>query len=238
MAASSVIRPQLDPRLHTMLERMRNATYTRGARVVAFTAPHADAGTSLMAALYAQRLHETGLKVLLVDASLAPDTRASEASWTPGDGGAAALAVARPDGPDHLWIMVNPQDAGRFNDPSRLRAMFSEDLRDYDAVIVDCAPSEIGSGAAIEAMTIAAIADATLIVGKANRTLGHERDAALALLAECKAEIAGIVVNDIIAPRLGAEIAREAMRFQRVLPHLSRAVARWAAGVSLFDLPA
>ncbi len=51
---------RIDPRLHTMLERLRNASFTRGARVIAFTAPHPDAGTSLVAAMFAQRLHETG----------------------------------------------------------------------------------------------------------------------------------------------------------------------------------
>lgn len=228
----------IDPRLHTMLERMRNATFTRGAKVIAFTAPHANAGTTLMAALFARRLYETGLKVLLIDASLAPDPRMPEASWAPGDGGASEMVANRSDGPDQLWILVNPQDAGRFNDPARLRVMFREDFLSYDAVIVDCAPSEIGSGAAIEAMTIAAIADATLIVGKANRTLGHERDAALALLAECKADIAGVVVNDIIAPSFGAELAREAMRFKRFFPRFSRWMARWASNVQLFDIPA
>lgn len=228
----------IDPRLHTMLERIRNATFTRGAKVIAFTAAHCDAGTTLMASLYARRLHEAGLKVLLIDASLRPSLLATEAGWAPGDGRAANMVATRVDGPDQLWILVNPQDAGRFNDPARLRAMFSDDLSHYDAVIVDCAPCEIGAGAAVEAMTIAAIADATLLVGKANRTLGHERDAALALLAECKAEIAGVVINDIIAPRFGAEIAREAMRFERFMPRLSRWIARWAVGVTLFDIPA
>ncbi len=95
--------------------------------------------------------------------------------------------AAEEDGPDRLWITIHPDDAGRFNDPVRIRAMFETDLAAYDAIIVDCAASRIGSVAAIEAMTIAAISGATLVIGKANRTFGHERDAALALLGECRA---------------------------------------------------
>ena len=38
--------------LHTLLERMRHATFTQGARVIALTAPHANAGNSLIAALF------------------------------------------------------------------------------------------------------------------------------------------------------------------------------------------
>ena len=229
---------RVDPRLNTMLERVRNATFTRGARVVAFTAPHADAGTTLIATLFAQRLFEAGLKILLIDASMAPDPNAPAANWQPGDGAAAQMIATRTDGPDQLWIVVNPDDAGRFNDPGRLRAMFEQDLRHYDAIIIDCAPTIVGSGTTIEAMTIAAIAGATLLVGKANRTLGHEREAALLLLAECKADIAGILINDVIAPSLGAEIAREARRFRRFFPKLSSKIARWAEGVALFDIPA
>ncbi len=35
---------RIDPRLHTMLERLRNASFTRGARVIAFTAPASRCG--------------------------------------------------------------------------------------------------------------------------------------------------------------------------------------------------
>lgn len=228
---------RIDPRLHTMLERLRNASFTRGARVIAFTAPHPDAGTSLVAAMFAQRLHETGLKVLLVDASLGLSPRAPSALWAPGDGQASQMVASRAGAPDQLWISVHPEDAGRFNDPLRLKTMMTDDLADYDAIIVDCAPAEIGSGSAIEAMTIAAIAGATLIVSKANRTLRAEWEAAMRLLSECGAQLAGIVVNDVDAPPFGAEIAREARRFERFLPRVSRAIQNWAQRVALFNAP-
>lgn len=224
--------------LHTLLERMRHATFTQGARIIALTAPHANAGNSLIAGLFARRLHETGLKVLLVDASLPPDPRIRPGQWQPGDGQASALVAAEPDGPDRLWITIHPDDAGRFNDPARLRGMFETELAAYDAIIVDCAASRIGSGAAIEAMTIAAISGATLLIGKANRTFGHERDAALGLLAECRAPVAGFVVNDLIAPSLGAEIAREVRRFRRFHPRWADRLAAWAETLPLFNLPA
>lgn len=227
-----------DPRLNTLLERLRNATFTRGARVVAFTAPHADAGTSLLAAMFAQRLHEAGLRVLLLDASLAVDPRASGGNWAPGDGSARDMVAPGLEEPDRLWIAVHPDDAGRFNDPARLRRMFEEDLAHFDAIIVDCAPCEVGSGAAVEAMTIAAIAGATVLVGKANRTLGHERDGAMLLLRECRAQMAGIIINDVIAPRLGAEFARKARIFQRYVPRLVQRFSRWAEDLPLLDLPA
>lgn len=233
MSASS----RIDPRLHTMLERLRNASFTRGARVIAFTAPHPDAGTSLVAAMFAQRLHETGLKVLLVDASLGLSPRAPSSQWAPGDGQAGRMVASRPGAPDQLWVSAHPDDAGRFNDPERLKTMLVEDLAEYDAIIVDCAPAEIGSGSAIEAMTIAAIAGTTLIVSKANSTLGAEWEAALRLLSECGAQLAGIVINDFDAPPFGAEIAREARRFERFLPRISRAIQNWAQRVALFNAP-
>lgn len=224
--------------LHTLLERMRHATFTQGARVIALTAPHANAGNSLIAALFARRLHETGLNVLLVDASLPPDPRTAPGRWAPGDGTGPALVSRETEGPDRLWIAIHPDDAGRFNDPARLRTLFDTELAAYDAVIVDCAPARIGSGAAIEAMTIAAISGATLVIGKANRTFGHERDSALALLAECRAPLAGFVINDTIAPSLGAEIAREVRRFRRFHPRWADRLAGWAETLPLFNLPA
>lgn len=232
------VSPRPDPHLNTLLERLRNATFTRGARLIAFTAAHPDAGTTLIASLFANRLHEAGLRILLMDASLAADPRVPSAAWEPGDGSAADMVARREDGPDQLWIAVNPDDAGRFNDPVRLRTMFEADLAQYDAIIVDCAPTQVGTGAAIEAMTIAAIAGATILVGKANRTLGFERDNALMLLTECQASLAGVIVNDQQAPSFGAELAREARRFERFLPRLSRRLQRWALSVPLFDIPA
>jgi tyrosine-protein kinase Etk/Wzc len=228
---------RIDPRLQTMLERLRHASFTRGARVIAFTAPHPDAGTSLVAAMFAQRLHEAGLKVLLVDASLGLSPKAPSALWAPGDGQAAEMVASRPGAPDQLWISVHPEDVGRFNDPARLKTMMTGDLAAYDAIIVDCAPAEIGSGAAVEAMTIAAIAGATILVSKANRTLSAEWDAALHLLTECGAQLAGIVINDVDAPPFGAEVAREARRFERLAPRLSRAIQNWAQRVALFNAP-
>jgi hypothetical protein len=226
------------PNLHTLLERMRHATYTQGARIIALTAPHANAGNSLIAGLFAQRLHETGLKVLLVDASLPPDPRTPPGRWQPGDGQTADRVAREAEGPDRLWVTIHPDDASRFNDPVRIRAMFETDLAAYDAIIVDCAASRIGSGAAIEAMTIAAISGASLVIGKANRTFGHERDAALTLLAECRAPLAGFVINDLIAPSLGAEIAREVRRFRRFRPRWADRLAAWAESLPLFNLPA
>lgn len=231
------VQSRVDPRLHTMLERLRNASFTRGARVIAFTAPHPDAGASLVAAMFAQRLHETGLKVLLIDASLSLAPGAASGAWEPGDGQAPAMIAERPGAPDHLWIAVRPSDAGRFNDPARLKSMLVEELAAYDAIIIDCAPAEIGSGSAIEAMTIASVAGATLIVSKANRTLRAEWEASLRLLSECGAQLAGVVINDVDAPPFGSEIAREARRFERLMPRVSRAIQNWAQRVALFDAP-
>lgn len=228
---------QSDPHLHTMLERLRNASFTRGARVISFTGPHPDAGTSLVATIFAQRLHETGLKVLLVDASLSLTPQASSGMWEPGDGQTPGMIATRPGAPDQLWICVHPDDAGRFNDPARLRAMVNDELAAYDAIVIDCAPAEIGSGSAIEAMTIAAIAGATVLVCKANRTMRAEWDAALRLLTECGAQLVGTIINDFDAPPFGSEIAREARRFERFAPRISRAIQNWAQNVALFDVP-
>lgn len=227
-----------DPRLSTLLERLRNATFTRGARVIAFTAPHADAGTSLLANLFARRLFETGLRVLLIDASLSGDRAAAPAAWQPGDGTAASMVARFPDAPDHLWLAVHPDDTGRFNDPRRLQSMFDTDLVEYDAILVDCAPVGVGAGAAVEAMTIAAIAGATLLVGKANRTLGHERDAAQQLLRECGARLTGIVVNEIEAQSLGAEIARELRRLRRFAPVWVSRLGRRVEAMASLSVPA
>ncbi len=59
----------------------------------------------------------------------------------------------------------------------------------------------------------------------------------LAAPLECGAQLAGIVVNDVDAPPFGAEIAREARRFERFLPRVSRAIQNWAQRVALFNAP-
>ncbi len=49
---------------------------------------------------------------------------------------------------------------------------------------------------------------------------------------------AGFVINDLIAPSLGAEIAREVRRFRRFRPRLADRLAAWAESLPLFNLPA
>lgn len=224
--------------LNTLLERVRSVTVAKGARVIAFTAPHEDAGTSLVASLFAKRLHETGVRTLLIDASLAASIDFGRHCWEPGDGSLLSSVQADPGGPDRLWLLIHPHDTGRFNDTQRLQCFFQKELLDYAVVVVDCRPAVAGSGGAVEASSIAEFADATVLVGKANVTLEHQNEAALGLLLQSNAKIAGVVINDELAPRFGAEISREAKRLEHIFPRLTRRISRWALSTAVLDVPA
>jgi Mrp family chromosome partitioning ATPase len=230
--------PNSDRWLNTLLERTRSVTTGKGARVIAYTSAHSDAGTTTMARLFAQRLHQAGMRTLFIDASLATDRQFPSQSWEPGDRSLLESIQRFEDAADHLLILVNDNDTGRFNDVERLKRFFQQELADYSAIVIDCRPVCAGSGGAIEATSIVELADATILVGKANCTLAHQQDTALALLAQTRAKVAGIVINDVVSPRLGEEISRETKRLEHRFPRLMRRISRWALSTAALDVPA
>ncbi|HXH85123.1 MAG TPA: hypothetical protein VNN07_19595, partial [Candidatus Tectomicrobia bacterium] len=91
-------------------------------------------------------------------------------------------AVAGGHAPDHTAELV---ESGRF------AALLAEWRARFDAIVIDCPPALT----ATETLTVAALADAALVVVRTDKTARPEAAATVELLRRAGANVAGIVVN-------------------------------------------
>jgi Mrp family chromosome partitioning ATPase len=172
--------------------------------------------------------------VLLIEASSAV-APASTPAFPPGDGSAGQHVVSDPAGFDRLCLVPPPQARSRFNDAEAIRAMMRDDLARYAAIVADL-PTIVGASPAGLSPSVAAGAfDTVILVAMTGRTAPRVLTNAVKSLAEARSSLAGIVANDLMAPTLGREIAREARRFGCISPMWAARVARWSRRSSLLS---
>ena len=220
------------------IERIHLATFGKGDRIVGLTAPYPASGVSVVAALLAERCKLSGTSTLLCDLSMADDDRFESSKWSPGDGSAGQAARLDPLGFDRLTPRPGKEDKFRFSDGKKLRNMFEQDLKRYNAIVVDLAAQGVEAQAAIDATVAATACDAVMLVCQVGSVTRPMLAAAAAALAEAGAPLRGIVANEVNAPTLGQEIAREARRMERYAPYLARWIARKAEQSRWLSIPA
>lgn len=168
--------------------------------VVAVTAPLAGTGATTTALNLAAAIARSGRRTLLLEADVrapALDRRLalgprSTLADTLRDASApdpvrptridALSAVAGGHAPDHAAELV---ESGRF------AALLAEWRARFDAVVIDCPPALT----ATETLAVAALADASVVVVRTDKTARPEAAATVELLRRAGANIAGIVVN-------------------------------------------
>ena len=153
-------------------------------------------------------LAQTGRRVVLVDADMrypklhhvfgvSGDVGLSSLLSTPGSLDAALQATEV----DNLWLLpagpppVNPSELLL---SARMKKLH-EELKDRADFVVFDTPSMVAFS---DGAILAALLDATLLVVRANNVPGSSEDQIQALLAKARANIIGVVLNDVPAARV------------------------------------
>ncbi len=171
-------------------------------RSVAITSALHGEGKSTTAAQLARSLAQVGKKVLLVEADMRRPAmhKAFDVAVTPGlaevlqGQQTCGDAVVALDPPGLFLIPAGPPTHQAANLISvGFSAMLAKLSRDFDLTLIDCPPI---LGAA-EAQEIAGTADGVLMVIKASGTPGKAVSAALSSLLRNRAQVIGMVMNQV-----------------------------------------
>lgn len=212
----------------TGIDRVAMATLERGIRTLAVVAPHRCAGVSAIAARLAEASQFSGRSTLLISLGDVATKAAAPSSRNRPDALAFEVAPAA-CGYHHTTVSLDAPARAVLSSTARLRALLDERCTAYEAVILDLPPLVASSPLTINAAAAAASCDGVLLVALTSRTRGADLNTARSLLDLGGAKLAGVIMNDLAAPTLGAEIAREMARIERFAPR----VARWGARKAL-----
>lgn len=111
----------------------------------------------------------------------------------------------------------------------------AEEFVQYDAVVIDIPAVPSIDATCLNGAAAAAACDGVLLVCLSGELSREELNASLDALANTEAKLLGTVLNDMKYPTLGAELAREALRFRRYLPRFSRWLERKALASVLLN---
>ncbi len=205
------------------VESIYQASVGVGARVVAVIGVEAGDGASACARALAERSALAPSRTLLVDAS---ESRRTDApTWEP-----------EPENIGWFKLSDGEDDPFRLRSPDTLRRLWAEAHKDWETVIIDCAPAVEDRDYLAPGRLTARSADAVILVCLGGKTTKTSIDAAKAALGP--ANIVGVVVNGRDQPTVGVEVAREAGRVSRFFPRLSRWMAAHALRSKALDVPA
>lgn len=175
-----------DQRLHTLV----------------VTSPLEGDGKTSVAVNLAISLAHQGRRVLLIDCDLHNPKlqRIFQLATAPGLGevilqGVSPVEAIRATETDGLFVMTAgalPPEAGEPMGSTRMRAMLSDLARQFDAIILDCAPVLAVSDSAILGVDV----DGVLLVVRAGSTTPPDAAEALRNLSTAGAHVVGAVLND------------------------------------------
>jgi Mrp family chromosome partitioning ATPase len=208
------------------IDSVYQATVADGARVVAIVGVESGAGATTVARALASRCSLTGSRTLLIDASGECDDAPVPAT--------RGTVIARDY--DRLTLHPLEEDLYRHRSPEFLRDLFNDVYRDYQHIIIDCAPAIERKSDVIPGRLVASSVDAVLLVCVGGRVTSEVAAKAKAMLGD--APLRGVVINGRDQPTVGGEIAREGMRLSRFSPALARRIARWAMGSRFLNVHA
>jgi Mrp family chromosome partitioning ATPase len=198
------------------VEALWLAVADSGARSLAIVAAHPGEGTTSLAEALTRRAALGGRRALYVDLS--------------GGHAAAGLGLAPdailPGERDGIGVLAYPSDATAlaWRDPARLVAQALAWRDDWDIVVFDTAPLLAEGGHGVPPASVAAAAEATILLVLAGRTAAADVREARQRLDRARARLIGTVLNDRENPSLLAEMEREVGRLDRLAPGLARRI--------------
>lgn len=206
------------------VDRVCLTTFDRGIRVLAVAGARAGVGVSSLTTSIAEALCLSGRRTLLLDLS------SPGAGQPVPDCGVLALATVRNSrGVDRMTVPLDARYRRLFSSTEHVRGLLDGELKGYSAIVIDLPPLLDVSGDWVNPVAAAAGSDGVLLV--AMTSVSHREDlaAARSLLELGGARNVGVVMNDLAAPTLGAEVAREMRRIERYLPRF----ANWCSSKAL-----
>jgi len=218
-----------------MVERIVFATFKRGKRIVAVTSPKPAAGVTSLCEQMARITALNGTRTLLVDMTRRAEDAAPISLWQPCQGNAGQSVVQDPLGFDRLTARFSANDRFIFSNADHLRRSFADDLAGYDAIVVDTRPVPSTESVFINGAAAAAACDAAILLCMSGKVSRAELTECQDALANAQVNVLGVVLNEMQNPTLGAELAREARRLQRLVPPLSRWLQRKALASSFLN---
>lgn len=182
---------------------LKFVTVDRQLKVILTTSASSSEGKSTVSLGICHTLAEIGFSVLYVEADLRRPSAAVYTGVLPDAGlttvlmGDASLAdVTQPWGHPNISILASgplPPNPGILLSSGMLHRILDEAKKSYDYIIVDTAPVLPVS----DALWLAPMVDACLVVARANRTKREELTEALARLDRSGAAVLGVVLNDV-----------------------------------------
>jgi Mrp family chromosome partitioning ATPase len=215
---------QLSP-FHPEIDAVWNAVAQSGARSVAIVAAEPGEGTTLVAGALARRAGlsmaadradgaRSAVASLLVDLNLARPAVARVLGLRPLPGEVVRLDALG------LAVLADIGVAGAegWRERAQLASRLAAWRADWGLVVLDTAPLLSGDADIIPGATVAAAADATVLVTLAGRTPANRVREAREKLAAAGATVIGAVLNDRDNPSLLAELDRETWRLSQMFP--------------------
>lgn len=177
----------------------------QGLHVVGITSATPDAGVTRLAHALALASSEAGQRTLLLTFNGSEPEDAAQA-------GAAAYDVLGPSGRDDITFPLNNAQA--------LKATLAS-FGEYEAVIANL-PPVLGSGGAVNAITVARACDGVVFVCLAGQVTSQQVAQASEMMTLAHVNIAGTVLNEEISPPFSEQLARAVFRLTGFAPSLSR----------------
>jgi Mrp family chromosome partitioning ATPase len=215
---------QLSP-FHPEIDSIWQAVVKSGASSIAIVAAEPGEGTTLVAGALARRAglamtaeradgHRPPAAALLVDLNLARPAVARGLGLRPLPGEIVRLDALG------LAVLGDVGIAGAegWREPAQLGVRLRAWQAEWGMVVLDTAPLLSADADMVPAATVAAAADATVLVTLAGRTAANRVREAREKLAAVGANVIGAVLNDRDNPSLLAELDRETWRLSHLFP--------------------
>ncbi|ADZ90011.1 tyrosine-protein kinase family protein [Marinomonas mediterranea] len=205
--------------IFTVLER-------KGSQVISLSGAHNQCGVSMTAYALAKRYQANGYSVLLVDLNLYHPSLNStlglpRSKWNIGDITEDAIIKPTESGTHYLPAPICSSAPLNFRDPGLVRNQMNDWLKSYDRIVIDTAPISGNNYRDIPTDLICSVSDASLLLIQTEVTTQTALRSSCDKLEKAKANLAGIIMNDVEFPSLANEMLREANRLNRFLPWLS-----------------
>lgn len=228
------------------IEAIHQFANSQSARIIGLIGVDHDSGVTSTGEALATRYARGRKRALLVDASGLASSLASSLASCPesasaqpsGDQIVASSLVADAKGFSRVSLRPSAEELLPMRDIARLKKILRDDFPSFDVIIIDTPPAHDVNGHALPATIIANACDTVLLVcvtANITRTLLEE---ACVNLRAVNAPLAGVIVNRREQPTLGAEIAREARRFQKYFPSASAKIERRALASIILNVHA
>jgi Mrp family chromosome partitioning ATPase len=207
------------------VQKLLLTTIGNGEKVVAVTAAQPQSGVTTLCRALAAASAASGIRTLLLDLARPVASGHIVPPWLPGFMNVRHAISLDPLGFDLLTAVTTVKTRELFNTPAALRAILRGELTEYDAIVVDIAPLRPVVPRAVDALCAAASCDSVFLLFVANRDTRQQVIEAREALTQAGVQLAGVIVNDMENPSLGAELARQALRWKRFAPRWTAAAA-------------